>query len=749
MSLKNRKNLKVSIIYVLYKQIDDLLESIDSVINSKPKYSFEIIVVDNEGKNKNKKKILEVFPNVKYIKNKNSGYGAGNNFGVKHSNGEYLFILNPDTLIKSGAVDRLVKFLDKNKKAAVIAPNLLRPNGKLFDRIGSRELTPTRATFTLSFLSKLFPNNRFLKEYFLQDFSRKKLREADAVPGSAFMIKRKVFQQAGCFDENMFMFFEEHDLGKRIADLGYKTYILPTAEVIHKWKSSKTSKRLKKIFQQSRFYYFKKHYGLIKALLVESFLRVDKHDLLFLVTFGFGAFIRLHNGLAVNSFSGEIGDNLLDIKNYWQNGQIPLIGPPTSHSWLVFGPLFYWIYGPVLILSGFDPWSHSVFGAVMSILIVLANYIFITKLFNKKIALLSSFILAFSPFYIGWGHTGRFFTFVLLLIYPYIYYFSKSLVDKKRSLLTAGLIIGLMLNFHFTPLLIIPPTLLLLFIYRKGKFIRDNIVYFSGVAIANLPLLFHDALNGFSMSFKFVLWIPYRAAGFLGIYPKNNLSEFVFKDNLTSFYNYVANTFVQSSYFLELAVFILFIASTLYFFRKVRSKNNTNWIIVFTFLIFGYLGIFIHGSPPEHYYMPIVFIPALLVSAFTLSVKNKNLRYGLYVLILASTIVSTRHSSFLFRSHENPYELKYKVSEKIIIDAKGHKYELIRIGENDQFEGNFAQDYQYLLWWMGNEPVKVGDQIIVQISPKYRYIIIEDSHYETSLEKIISSGPIHVLKEEL
>src|SRR5438045_315552 len=124
-------------------------------------------------------------------------------------------------------------------------------------------------------------------------------------------------------------------------------------------------------------------------ILSQKYLaKVKKEHVFFLLVLILGTFLRFyHIGQHIN-FIAEVGDNLLDIKNAYIHKQILLIGPPTSHSWLFFGPLFYWIYGPILILSGFNPVSHAYFGASISLLILIANYYFIRKIFSETVAMI-------------------------------------------------------------------------------------------------------------------------------------------------------------------------------------------------------------------------------------------------------------------------------------------------------------------------------------------------------------------------
>jgi len=137
--------VNISIIIVNYNVKKELFNSIKSVYASKPKVLFEIIVVDNDEVKTINHELNKKFPKVKYIKSPgNNGFGAGNNLGAKHAKGEYLFFLNPDTIVKPGAVDNLFSFIKNNKKVGIAAPMLYHENEKLFKLQGEEELTPLR-----------------------------------------------------------------------------------------------------------------------------------------------------------------------------------------------------------------------------------------------------------------------------------------------------------------------------------------------------------------------------------------------------------------------------------------------------------------------------------------------------------------------------------------------------------------------------------------------------------------------------
>lgn len=285
--------IKVSIIIVYYDGTESLFNCLDSIKKYPPSFPYEVIVVDNNEKKVIERELKKDFGWVKYIKSpRNLGYGAGNNLGAKYSRGEYILILNPDTEAKKDSINKLIYFLDRNKDVGVVAPNLIDGKGMVFQQLGSRELTPIRGIFALSFLNKIFPNNPVSRSYYLYDLPMDQRREVDVVPGSAFLIRRSVFQEAGGFDENIFLFFEESDLGRRIRKVGYKLFIIPDSEIFHFWKGKGNgSDKLKRIFSKSRFYYFKKHFGIFSAILVEVFARFSKKIFIFMIIFVFFIFV--------------------------------------------------------------------------------------------------------------------------------------------------------------------------------------------------------------------------------------------------------------------------------------------------------------------------------------------------------------------------------------------------------------------------------------------------------------------------
>ncbi|HEX6977514.1 MAG TPA: glycosyltransferase family 2 protein [Patescibacteria group bacterium] len=257
------QKVKLSIIIVKYKSEKELKECIASIKTAIP---HEIIVIDND-------------------KN-NVGYGAGINKGFKRAKGEYLLIANPDTIWTRGSIDKLISFYKSHSKSGVTAPDQTDDKGMLYEFVGTGKLTPISAIFGLSIINRIFPSNPISKKYWIRRNPRSKFKEVEVAPGGAFLVSKKIFEEAGGFDENFFLYFEESDFCRRIKQLGYRNYILQSTKITHLWGVSTKSNPKKNVyFKKSRKYYFEKYYGKAVSNLVEFVLNLNKWKITIILLF--------------------------------------------------------------------------------------------------------------------------------------------------------------------------------------------------------------------------------------------------------------------------------------------------------------------------------------------------------------------------------------------------------------------------------------------------------------------------------
>lgn len=735
---------EISVITVHYKIKHEFLNFLRSLRKVKQEVSFELVVVDNDKNEKLKEAVLKTFPGVKYIASGgNIGYGRAVNLGVKHALGEYLFVINPDTLVRPGCITSLYKVVKSSNEIGMVGPVQLTKEGKQFSLLGSNILTPLMGMFVLSFLNKLLPDNLIAKNYWLKKEKPSGLVEVPTIPGTAFMIKHSLFRQLGGFDSQFFLYFDENDLCKRLVDEGYRNYIVSDAKIVHYWSiDTDLNEKTRRIFARSRFLYFKKHFGLLPAFIVDFFAEFGRHEAAFLAVLLVGFYFRF-NGIVENfGFVGEIGDNLLAIRDYYLSGSIPLVGPPTSHPWLSFPPLYYWIFGPVLVLSGFNPLSHAYFAATFGMLTILANYLVVSRIFNKKVGLLSSFFISISPLYLQFTHGSRFFTLVLFFFYPFIWSLYRLVKGGHRYFFWIAFWLGVMLNFHFTPIIFLPVTFLLIRLLSVRLNIKRCFYFMFGLFLPLLPWLIYALTRNFEMLYKFLLWFPYRVLGFVGLYPSNTADRSIINQNINSLVQYFSELFIPGDQVSSLYVFVI-VSTVIAIFSLQALRNKSKNVIIFTVLMWiSVLLIFIHGSPPLHYYLPVFPIPIVVVSWF-LAKHAKVAIVAVFILFAANFEYFNGEKWYFQRSdsvslepHFVPYKLQLEAVETIINHSGEKNFSLVRTGPYDQFENNYSQNYIYLLWWRGKSPSQ-GSQLEYNI-------------YEGSFgggEVIFSKGDLFVVVE--
>jgi GT2 family glycosyltransferase len=256
--------MKLSIIIVSYNTRQLLENCINSIQRNILDLHYEIIVIDNDSSDGSTDMLLNEHPQVKLIKNNyNAGFAKANNQGFGHSSGEYILLLNSDTIVQYGAVNKLVNFMDNCSEAAICGPKLL--NSDLTLQQPCRRGFPgcINSVAHFSGLERLFPKSRLFGSYHMTYMDSGKSHEVDAVSGACLMIRREVIPQiGGLLDEAFFMHFEDIDLCYRVKKKGLMVWYVHDSEIIHlKGQSSKLrSAGVTKNFFDSALVYFRKNY---------------------------------------------------------------------------------------------------------------------------------------------------------------------------------------------------------------------------------------------------------------------------------------------------------------------------------------------------------------------------------------------------------------------------------------------------------------------------------------------------------
>jgi GT2 family glycosyltransferase len=225
--------VNLSIIFVNRNSTDYLQRCITSIYEWTNSISFEIIVVDNASTTGDVDVLKRQFDRITLLKiTNNLGFARANNLGFRHSSGEFVLFLNPDTELISAAIDTLLRHLGSLPDAGIIGCRLL--NGDLSLQGSCIQTFPTILNQALDAdcLRNRWPRNPLWGMAPLFTSSSKPAR-VEAISGACMLIRRRVFEQVGMFDENYFMYAEDVDLCYKAERAGYRNYFVGEATIIH------------------------------------------------------------------------------------------------------------------------------------------------------------------------------------------------------------------------------------------------------------------------------------------------------------------------------------------------------------------------------------------------------------------------------------------------------------------------------------------------------------------------------------
>ncbi len=233
--------MELSIIIVSYNVKDYLRQCLVSVLRAAGKSEYEIFVVDNDSSDGSAGMVAGEFPGVKLILNKkNRGFSAANNIAVRQSSGEFILLLNPDTVVGEDAFRKCISFMRLHPRAGATGVRMIDGSGRFLPESKRCLPEPAAAFFKICGLSILFPSSPVINRYYAPGIDSYKTAPVDVIAGAFMFIRKQALLQTGPLDEDFFMYGEDIDLSYRLLKAGFINYYFPEVEITHyKGKSTK------------------------------------------------------------------------------------------------------------------------------------------------------------------------------------------------------------------------------------------------------------------------------------------------------------------------------------------------------------------------------------------------------------------------------------------------------------------------------------------------------------------------------
>ena len=233
--------MELSVIIVNFNVRDFLRQCLFSVMLASENIDCEIFVVDNNSDDGSVGMIKSEFPDVKLIINTvNSGFSAANNQAIKKSQGRFILLLNPDTIVEKDTFSKCIDFMNMHTDAGAIGIRMINGEGRFLPESKRAFPTPGIAFFKTFGLSFLFPKSLLLNKYYLPQIDYLETALTEVISGAYMFIRREALEKSGLLDEDFFLYGEDIDLSYRLLQTRYNNYYFPLVSIVH-FKGKSTS----------------------------------------------------------------------------------------------------------------------------------------------------------------------------------------------------------------------------------------------------------------------------------------------------------------------------------------------------------------------------------------------------------------------------------------------------------------------------------------------------------------------------
>ena len=269
--------MKLSVVIVNYNVRFFLSQCLASVQKASEGLEVEVFVVDNNSTDGSHSMLRDSFPWVNLIANReNVGFSKANNQAIRKAKGEYILLLNPDTIVQEDTFRKVIVFMDEHPQAGGLGVRMIDGSGKFLPESKRGFPTPLASFYKIFGFTRLFPRSAVFARYYLGHLPEDKTNRIDVLAGAFMLLRRETLDQTGLLDETFFMYGEDIDLSYRIQQAGYENYYFPETTIIH-YKGESTRKgsfNYVRLFYKAMLIFVRKHYQTSGAKLFSLLIRL-------------------------------------------------------------------------------------------------------------------------------------------------------------------------------------------------------------------------------------------------------------------------------------------------------------------------------------------------------------------------------------------------------------------------------------------------------------------------------------------
>ena len=272
-----KEAIRISIIIVNYNVEYFLEQCLNSVYDALKNVEGEVFVVDNNSIDGSVEMVIRQFPQANLVANKdNVGFSKANNQAMRISKGDYVVLLNPDTVVEEDTFQKCVYFMDKHPEGGGLGVRMIDGKGQFLPESKRGLPTPAVAFYKIFGFSRLFPKSKTFGQYHLGYLDEFKTNEVEILSGAFMLMRKEALDKVGLLDEAFFMYGEDIDLSYRIIKGGYKNYYFPETQIIHyKGESTKKSSiNYVFVFYRAMVIFAEKHFSQKNAKLFSFFINL-------------------------------------------------------------------------------------------------------------------------------------------------------------------------------------------------------------------------------------------------------------------------------------------------------------------------------------------------------------------------------------------------------------------------------------------------------------------------------------------